>query len=144
MKRATEEKCRDRVAALPCQLFFPSSPARLWTPEIAAKYEALYESKGTVFHRSTKVVKIVEKDGKACGVEIEGGEVLEADIVVVGVGMDSRFFFILRISVFPGNFLSPSSSSRRPVVSVSTLPLTVTIVRDSHMISVSYYQSSLP
>jgi NAD(P)H-nitrite reductase large subunit len=46
----------------------------------------VYESKGTVFHRATKVVKIVEKDGKACGVEIEGGVVLEADIVVVGVG----------------------------------------------------------
>ena len=67
-------------------LMEPHVMARLWTPEIAAKYEALYESKGTVFHRATKVVKIVEKDGKACGVEIEGGEVLEADIVVVGVG----------------------------------------------------------
>lgn len=67
-------------------LMEPHTMARLWTPEIAAKYEALYESKGTVFHRSTKVVRIVEKDGRACGVEIEGGEVLEADIVVVGVG----------------------------------------------------------
>ena len=66
--------------------FGPSSPARLWTPEIAAKYESLYESKGVTFHRSTKVVKIVERDGRAVGVEIEGGTVLEADVVVVGVG----------------------------------------------------------
>ena len=30
--------------------------------------------------------KIVEKDGTAVGVELEGGEVIEADVVVVGVG----------------------------------------------------------
>ena len=76
----TTERAHPRNTNVPC------SWARLWTPEIAAKYEAVYESKGTVFHRATKVVKIVEKDGKACGVEIEGGVVLEADIVVVGVG----------------------------------------------------------
>ena len=61
--------------------------ARLWTPEVAAKYEALFESKGVVFHRNAKVKRVVAgADGRVDGVELEDGTVLHADLVVVGVG----------------------------------------------------------
>ena len=50
--------------------------ARLWTPEVAAKCEALYESKGVVFHRGARVKRVVAgADGRADGVELEDGAV---------------------------------------------------------------------
>ena len=61
--------------------------ARLWTPEIAAKYESLYETKGVVFHREAKVKRVVAgADGRVASVELEDGSVLKSDLVVVGVG----------------------------------------------------------
>ena len=68
-------------------LMEPHTMARLWTPEVAAKYEAFYEAKGVVFHRNAKVKRVVAgADGRANGVELEDGAVLPADVVVVGVG----------------------------------------------------------
>ncbi len=68
-------------------LMEPHTMARLWTPEVAAKYEALYESKGVVFHRGARVKRVVAgADGRVDGVELEDGAVLPADLVVVGVG----------------------------------------------------------
>ena len=65
----------------------PHVMARLWTPTIAAHYEALYESKGCVFHKNAKVSAIARgEDGRVKSVELEGGASLPADLVVVGVG----------------------------------------------------------
>ena len=65
----------------------PHVMARLWSPEIAAHYENLYESKGTTFHKNAKV-KAINKgpDGAVESVELEGGVVIPADLVIVGVG----------------------------------------------------------
>ena len=51
----------------------PHVMARLWSPEIAAHYENLYESKGTTFHKNAKV-KAINKgpDGAVESVELEG------------------------------------------------------------------------
>jgi monodehydroascorbate reductase (NADH) len=69
-------------------LMEPHVMARLWTPEIAEKYESLYESKGVVFHRNAKVKRIASEDGTgdASRVELEDGQILKTDLVVVGVG----------------------------------------------------------
>lgn len=68
-------------------LMEPHVMARLWNGDIAKHYEALYESRGTKFHRSSKVKRILaDAEGKARGVELESGTVVEADLVVVGVG----------------------------------------------------------
>ena len=65
----------------------PHVMARLWTPTIAAHYEALYESKGCVFHKNAKVSAIARgEDGRVKSVELEGGASLPADLVVGGVG----------------------------------------------------------
>lgn len=65
----------------------PHVMARLWSPEIAAHYENLYESKGTTFHKNAKVKAIVKgSDGRCKSVELEGGVVIPADLVIVGVG----------------------------------------------------------
>jgi monodehydroascorbate reductase (NADH) len=65
----------------------PHVMARLWSPEIAAHYENLYESKGTTFHKNAKV-KAINKgsDGAVESVELEGGVSIPADLVIVGVG----------------------------------------------------------
>ena len=57
----------------------PHVMARLWTPTIAAHYEALYESKGCVFHKNAKVSAIARgEDGRVKSVELEGGASLPA------------------------------------------------------------------
>ena len=65
----------------------PHVMARLWSPEIAAHYENLYESKGTTFHKNAKVNAINKgSDGAVESVELEGGVSIPADLVIVGVG----------------------------------------------------------
>lgn len=65
----------------------PHVMARLWNADIAQHYERLYETRGTTFHRSSKLKAILaDADGKARGIELESGAVIDADLVVVGVG----------------------------------------------------------
>jgi len=60
--------------------------ARLFTKEIAAHYEQLYESKGATFIKNASVTKI--NDGKS--VVLNDGRELDADLVIIGVGSDVR------------------------------------------------------
>ena len=87
----------------------PHVMARLWSPEIAAHYENLYESKGTTFHKNAKV-KAINKgsDGAVESVELEGGVVIPADLVIVGVGA--------------GAVGVPTPEMRRPFLSISKSP----------------------
>eukprot|EP00850_Spirogloea_muscicola_P018975 SM000180S03500 [mRNA] locus=s180:117359:122046:+ [translate_table: standard] len=74
---------------IPTTIVFPEGHLmpRLFTPSVAANYEKLYESKGVKFRKGTSVAKIIPgADGKVSKVELESGEVLEADLVIVGVG----------------------------------------------------------
>jgi monodehydroascorbate reductase (NADH) len=86
-------------------LMEPHVMARLWNGEIAAKYEALFETRGTKFHRSSRVKQILAAgDGKARGVELEDGSVLECDLVVVGVGATAP------LGPFEGQLNSPENA----------------------------------
>ena len=60
--------------------------SRLFTKEIAAHYEQLYESKGATFIKNASVKKI--NDGKS--VILNDGRELNADLVILGVGSDVR------------------------------------------------------
>ncbi|XP_050368159.1 monodehydroascorbate reductase, seedling isozyme-like [Argentina anserina] len=60
---------------------------RLFTREIAAFYEAYYENKGIKFIKGTVAVAfVVGSNGEVKAVILKNCRVLEADIVVVGVG----------------------------------------------------------
>ncbi|WP_028936884.1 NAD(P)/FAD-dependent oxidoreductase [Pseudonocardia spinosispora] len=48
---------------------------------------ALHEANGTDLRCGVKVAGLVGEDGKVTGVELEDGEILPADLVVVGVGV---------------------------------------------------------
>ncbi|NP_001267683.1 monodehydroascorbate reductase, seedling isozyme [Cucumis sativus] len=60
---------------------------RLFTPEIAAFYEGYYAQKGITIIKGTVAVGFtVDTNGEVKEVKLKDGRVLEADIVVVGVG----------------------------------------------------------
>eukprot|EP00249_Psilotum_nudum_P017329 c26264_g1_i2 orf=510-1955(-) len=69
---------------------FPESHcmARLFTPEISSFYEDYYKRKGVLFIKGT-VMASFESDGqgKVAAVNLKDGTRLEADMVVVGVGI---------------------------------------------------------
>ncbi|KAK6230475.1 hypothetical protein QUC31_001993 [Theobroma cacao] len=60
---------------------------RLFTPAIAAFYESYYANKGIKIIKGTVAVGFnANPNGEVTGVKLNNGRVLEADIVVVGVG----------------------------------------------------------
>jgi monodehydroascorbate reductase (NADH) len=70
----------------------PHVMARLFTPEIAAHYERIYAQKGVNFIKGTVVDSFADENGsgQVKYVRLKNGPVLEADLVVVGVGAKPR------------------------------------------------------
>ncbi|KAE8702265.1 Monodehydroascorbate reductase [Hibiscus syriacus] len=65
----------------------PWCTPRLFTPSIAAFYESYYENKGIKIIKGTVAVGFnANANGEVKGVKLKNGRVVEADIVVVGVG----------------------------------------------------------
>lgn len=58
--------------------------------DAGAVFAALHREHGVDLRMSTSVARIVGDDGRASGVELEGGEVVPADVVVVGIGAVPR------------------------------------------------------
>ncbi|MES2094142.1 MAG: FAD-dependent oxidoreductase [Actinomycetota bacterium] len=54
--------------------------------ELGRMFAELHEQNGVVLRRSVIVESIVGRDGRATGVTLEGGEVVAADLVLVGIG----------------------------------------------------------
>lgn len=66
----------------------PHCMARLFTPEIAAFYEDYYMKKGVKFIKGTVMASFESNDdGKVAAVILKDGTRIEADMVVVGVGI---------------------------------------------------------
>lgn len=74
-KRVTVIEALDRVLA------------RVAGTALSRLYEAKHRSKGVVVRLNTKVDCIEEHGGRATGVRLVDGEVIPADIVVVGIGI---------------------------------------------------------
>ncbi len=74
-KRVTIVEALDRVLA------------RVAGEQLSRFYEAEHEKHGVELRLSAKVVCIDERDGAACGVRLETGEVLTADMVIVCIGI---------------------------------------------------------
>lgn len=58
--------------------------------DAGAVFAALHREHGVDLRMSTSVARIIGDDGRASGVELEGGEVVPADVVVVGIGAVPR------------------------------------------------------
>jgi 3-phenylpropionate/trans-cinnamate dioxygenase ferredoxin reductase component len=74
-KRVTVVEALDRVLA------------RVAGEQLSRFYEAEHARHGVTIRLSAKVAFIDERDGRACGVRLESGEVLPADMVIVGIGI---------------------------------------------------------
>ena len=61
--------------------------ARVAGPEISSFYEAEHRAHGVTLRTGVSVVRLVEANGRAAGVVLEGGEVVPADVVIVGIGI---------------------------------------------------------
>jgi 3-phenylpropionate/trans-cinnamate dioxygenase ferredoxin reductase subunit len=60
---------------------------RVASEETADDVRSLHHSHGVRIFENASLVKIVEKDGKAAGVELTDGSVISADFVVTGIGV---------------------------------------------------------
>jgi len=49
-------------------------------------FRKLHSDKGVDLRESARMTRLLERDGKVCGVELEGGEVIDADLVLAGIG----------------------------------------------------------
>ncbi|MQL80527.1 hypothetical protein Taro_012968, partial [Colocasia esculenta] len=71
------------------QIIFPENHImpRLFTPSIAQKYEELYQENGVKFLKGALIDKLeAGSDGRVATVRLNGGSVIEADTVIVGIG----------------------------------------------------------
>jgi len=49
-------------------------------------FRSLHREHGVEVRESTRLARLLEKDGKLCGAELESGEVIDADLALVGIG----------------------------------------------------------
>ncbi len=59
---------------------------RVLGERVGKMLQAMHEEKGVEFHLGSGVKEIVGDEGKVTGVMLPSGEMLEADVVVAGVG----------------------------------------------------------
>ena len=64
--------------------------ARAVSPEMSEFLRAAHERRGTSVRLGARISRLVGVDGRVTGVELEGGEVIPADIVMVGIGVVPR------------------------------------------------------
>jgi 3-phenylpropionate/trans-cinnamate dioxygenase ferredoxin reductase subunit len=64
--------------------------ARAVSPEMSEFYRAAHERRGTSVRLGAKISRIVGDGTKVTGVELDDGEVVPADIVMVGIGVIAR------------------------------------------------------
>lgn len=68
----------------------PRIMGRAVSPLISDFYTAAHERRGTSIRLDTKVSKLLGENGKLTGVQLEDGEVIAADILMVGIGVIAR------------------------------------------------------
>jgi 3-phenylpropionate/trans-cinnamate dioxygenase ferredoxin reductase component len=61
--------------------------ARVAGPDLSRFYESEHRSRGVDLRTNIKVECIEQRNGRACGVRLEGGEVVPAEMVIVGIGI---------------------------------------------------------
>jgi len=61
--------------------------ARVAGPELSQFYEAEHRAQGVDLRTSVQVESIEESNGRVTGVRLAGGEVVPADMVIVGIGI---------------------------------------------------------
>jgi 3-phenylpropionate/trans-cinnamate dioxygenase ferredoxin reductase subunit len=63
--------------------------ARVAGEALSRFFEAEHRAKGVDIRLRAKVVALEERDGTVCGVRLDSGESIRADLVIVGIGIDA-------------------------------------------------------
>lgn len=61
--------------------------ARAVAPVISEIYARLHRERGVTLEMEASVVEVLSKDGRATGVRLADGRILEADLIVAGIGL---------------------------------------------------------
>ncbi len=64
--------------------------ARAVSPEMSEFLRAAHERRGTSVRLGARITRLVGEGGRVTGVELEGGEIVPADVVMVGIGVVPR------------------------------------------------------
>ncbi|CAN5146734.1 FAD-dependent oxidoreductase [soil metagenome] len=64
--------------------------ARAVSPEMSEFLRAAHERRGTTVRLGARITRLVGDAGRVTGVELDGGEIVPADIVMVGIGVVPR------------------------------------------------------
>ena len=90
-----------REAGLETTLVFPEDRvwAHLFTPEISRYFEKYYAARGVNIVSGRTAAAFEAKDGLVTGVRLDDGQLLAADLVVAGVGVNPN------TEIFNGQFL---------------------------------------
>ena len=59
---------------------------RVATAETSAYFRALHQGHGVDLRESARLARLLDENGKVCGAELESGEIIAADLVLVGIG----------------------------------------------------------
>ena len=59
---------------------------RVAAHQTSAYFRRLHSAQGVDLRESVHMVKLLEANGKVCGAELESGETLSADLVLIGIG----------------------------------------------------------
>ena len=91
----------------------PSSASfeRAFGPDIGRMYQTIHEEKGVVFRMGATVERF-EGDGRLNAVVLEGGERLEADVAILGVGVQPGTQYVSGLEVGEDGSISVDSHMR--------------------------------
>lgn len=64
--------------------------ARAVAPQVSEFYRAAHERRGTTVRLGVSVTELVGRDGRVTGVALDGGEIVPAEVVLIGIGVVPR------------------------------------------------------
>lgn len=86
--------------------------ARVAGKDLSAFYEAEHRAHGVDLRTSVGVEEITEKDGKVSGVKLKGGEIVPADMVIIGIGIIPAVAPLLAAGAEGGNGVNIDAQCR--------------------------------
>jgi 3-phenylpropionate/trans-cinnamate dioxygenase ferredoxin reductase subunit len=95
--------------------------ARVAGPALSRFYEAEHRAHGVVLHLGATVEALEGRDGRVSAVRLAGGAVVEADLVIVGIGIVPSVEPLLAAGARGGNGVEIDESGRTSLEGVSAL-----------------------
>ncbi len=59
---------------------------RVAAAETSNYFRKMHAGHGVTLHESTRLTRLLGKDGRVCGAELDSGDIIDADLVLVGIG----------------------------------------------------------